>query len=97
MAQNNNENLNEENLTSNENAASPSKRGFGSMDEDKQREIASKGGKAAHQKGTAHEFTSEEAKLAGQKGGQARQGTGSEKLDDIDSAIDSNFDDALDR
>ena len=50
-----------------------SNRGFASMDEDKQREIASKGGKAAHQKGTAHEFTSEEAKKAGQKGGQARQ------------------------
>jgi general stress protein YciG len=98
MAQNNNENLNDENLTSsNEQVAGPSKRGFGSMDENKQREIASKGGKAAHQKGTAHEFTSEEAKRAGQKGGQARQGTGTEKLDDIDSAIDSNFDDALDR
>jgi len=50
-----------------------SNRGFASMDEDKQREIASKGGKAAHEKGTAHEFTSEEAKAAGQKGGQARQ------------------------
>ena len=97
MAQNN-ENNNEENLTSNVTGSGASKRGFGSMDEDKQREIASKGGKAAHQKGTAHEFTSEEAKLAGQKGGQARQQNGgSEKLDDIDSAIDSNFDDALDR
>lgn len=41
------------------------KRGFASMDEDKQREIASKGGKAAHEKGTAHEFTSEEAREAG--------------------------------
>ncbi len=47
------------------------KRGFASMDENKQREIASKGGKAAHQKGTAHEFTSEEAKEAGHKGGKA--------------------------
>ncbi len=53
-----------------------SSRGFGSMDEDKQREIASKGGKAAHEKGTAHEFDSEEAREAGRKGGQARQGTG---------------------
>lgn len=44
-------------------------RGFASMDKDKQRAIASKGGKAAHQKGTAHEWTSEEAKLAGRKGG----------------------------
>ena len=42
-----------------------SRRGFASMDEDKQREIASKGGKAAHEKGTAHEFNSEEAREAG--------------------------------
>lgn len=48
-----------------------SNRGFASMDEDKQREIASKGGKAAHEKGTAHEFTSEEAREAGKKGGEA--------------------------
>lgn len=48
------------------------KRGFASMDAEKQREIASKGGKAAHEKGTAHEFTSEEAREAGRKGGQAR-------------------------
>jgi general stress protein YciG len=41
------------------------------MDRAKQREIASKGGKAAHQKGTAHEWTSEEAREAGRKGGQA--------------------------
>ena len=41
------------------------------MDPQKQREIASKGGKAAHQKGTAHEFTSEEARVAGRKGGAA--------------------------
>lgn len=44
--------------------------GFASMDDDKQREIASKGGKAAHEKGTAHEFTPEEAREAGHKGGQ---------------------------
>ncbi len=48
-----------------------SKRGFSSMDKEKQREIASKGGKAAHQKGTAHEFTSDEARVAGRKGGAA--------------------------
>ncbi|MEA5503013.1 general stress protein [Halotia wernerae UHCC 0503] len=47
-----------------------SKRGFASMDEDKQREIASKGRNAAHEKGTAHEFTSEEAREAGHKGGE---------------------------
>ncbi len=45
--------------------------GFGSMDEQRQREIASKGGQAAHQKGTAHEFSSEEAREAGRKGGKA--------------------------
>ena len=46
-------------------------RGFASMDRAKQRDIASKGGKAAHQKGTAHEWTSEEARDAGRKGGLA--------------------------
>ncbi|MGK5038052.1 KGG domain-containing protein [Janthinobacterium sp. LB3P118] len=48
-----------------------SKRGFAAMNEEQQREIASKGGQAAHQKGTAHEFDSEEARRAGQKGGEA--------------------------
>lgn len=52
--------------------ANTSNRGFASMDEQKQKAIASKGGRAAHQKGTAHEFTSEEARKAGRKGGQAR-------------------------
>lgn len=46
-------------------------RGFASMNREKQREIASKGGKAAHQKGSAHEWTSEEARNAGRKGGLA--------------------------
>ncbi|TWI70108.1 hypothetical protein IP91_01188 [Pseudoduganella lurida] len=50
---------------------STSKRGFAAMDEATQRMIASKGGQAAHQKGTAHEFDSEEARRAGQKGGEA--------------------------
>jgi len=44
--------------------------GFAKMDRAKQREIARKGGMAAHQKGTAHEFTAEEARFAGRKGGQ---------------------------
>jgi len=48
-----------------------SNRGFASMDAARQREIASQGGRAAHEKGTAHEFTSEEAREAGRKGGQA--------------------------
>lgn len=46
-------------------------RGFASMDPTKQREIASRGGKAAHTKGTAHEWTSDEAREAGRKGGIA--------------------------
>jgi uncharacterized protein len=46
-------------------------RGFASMDRTKQREIASKGGKAAHLKGTAHEWSSEQAREAGRKGGMA--------------------------
>ncbi|HYG77907.1 MAG TPA: KGG domain-containing protein [Planctomycetota bacterium] len=46
-------------------------RGFAAMDEEKQREIASKGGRAAHAEGTAHEFTPEEAARAGRKGGIA--------------------------
>ena len=50
---------------------SGSERGFASMDPERQREIASKGGRAAHEKGTAHEFTSEEAREAGRKGGEA--------------------------
>lgn len=48
-----------------------SKRGFASMDEERQREIASEGGRAAHASGHAHQFTSEEARRAGQKGGEA--------------------------
>lgn len=45
-------------------------RGFASMDTERQREIARKGGKAAHEKGTAHEFTPDEARAAGRKGGE---------------------------
>ena len=65
-------------------------RGFASMDRSKQREIASKGGKAAHQKGTAHEWTSDEAREAGRKGGMAshrrkqqQQGGGSESSSNV--------------
>lgn len=50
--------------------AEKGRRGFASMDLQKQREIASKGGRAAHEKGTAHEFDSSEAKAAGRKGGR---------------------------
>jgi uncharacterized protein len=48
-----------------------SNRGFASMSPERQREIASKGGRAAHEKGTAHEWTPEEARQAGRKGGEA--------------------------
>lgn len=47
------------------------RRGFAAMDADKQKQIARKGGKAAHEKGTAHEFTPDEARAAGRKGGAA--------------------------
>ncbi len=46
-------------------------RGFAAMDPEKQRLIASKGGRIAHQRGHAHEFTPEEAREAGRKGGQS--------------------------
>jgi uncharacterized protein len=58
------------------------RRGFASMTPEKQREIASKGGRAAHQKGTAHEWTSEEARTAGRKGGQVSRG-GRGKLPEV--------------
>ena len=49
-------------------------RGFAGMDPERQRQISSQGGKAAHQKGTAHEFDSNEAREAGRKGGQVSGG-----------------------
>ena len=73
-------------------------RGFASMDRAKQREIASKGGKAAHQKGTAHEWTSEEARDAGRKGGIAshrrrreQQGGGPMGSDDVSASASEQF------
>lgn len=48
-----------------------SKRGFAAWDKERLREVAKKGGESAHQLGTAHEFTSEEARKAGRKGGMA--------------------------
>lgn len=58
-----------------DNMTPSSTRGFAGMDEDKQREIASKGGKAAHASGHAHEFDSESAREAGRKGGQNSHGS----------------------
>ena len=51
--------------------ASNEQRGFAGMPAERQREIASQGGRAAHQQGTAHEFTPDEARAAGRKGGEA--------------------------
>lgn len=60
--------------TKGSNQGNSSERGFAAMDPDRQREIASEGGKAAHEIGNAHEFTSEEAREAGRKGVQASSG-----------------------
>ena len=65
-------------------------RGFASMERAKQREIASKGGKAAHQKGTAHEWTSEEAREAGRKGGMASHRRKQQQQGDGGAANDEN-------
>jgi uncharacterized protein len=63
------------------------RRGFASMSPEKQREIASKGGRAAHQKGTAHEWTSEEARSAGRKGGQISRGGRGRLMEAPDSSM----------
>ncbi|MBZ9749678.1 general stress protein [Deinococcus sp. HMF7620] len=65
-------------MTGNKNstATTPRRRGFASMDPDRQRTIAAAGGRAAHASGNAHRFTSEEARAAGRKGGQASPRTG---------------------
>jgi general stress protein YciG len=61
-------------------------RGFAGMSAEKQREIASKGGRAAHAKGTAHEWSSETARAAGRKGGQVSRG-GRGKLPDATDSV----------
>ena len=68
------DNRNQENQQ--ENRGRSSNRGFASMDPQKQREIASEGGRAAHRQGVAHEWSSEEAREAGRKGGQNSRGGG---------------------
>src|SRR5213076_276929 len=65
MATNNQGNKQSGNQGGSQGGGGTKNRGFASMDPARQREIASEGGKAAHQKGTAHEFTSEEARRAG--------------------------------
>src|ERR687890_185478 len=59
----------EANQTSGGRSGGRSNRGFASMDRERQREIASKGGRAAHRKGTAHQWSADEAREAGRKGG----------------------------
>lgn len=61
-------------------------RGFAAMkkrDPEAQRRIASEGGKAAHRKGTAHEFNSEEARIAGSKGGRAGRGKNKSRSESV--------------
>lgn len=77
-------------------SATPAKarrpRGFAAMDRSKVSEIASKGGKAAHAAGTAHQFTSDEARSAGKKGGVAphvRRGRGPRTSQTIQTAAES--------
>jgi general stress protein YciG len=62
------------------------RRGFAAMDAEKQREIASRGGRAAHEKGTAHEFTPEEAREAGRKGGERSRGRRSQSTNGTEPA-----------
>lgn len=65
---------NKENQGNKTSQGGTSNRGFASMSEDKQRAIASLGGRAAHASGNAHTFSSEEARAAGRKGGQNSRG-----------------------
>lgn len=80
-----------ESVKGREPGARKERRGFASMSPEKQREIASKGGRAAHQKGTAHEWTSEEARSAGRKGGQISRGGRGRLVDgtDVSTTADS--------
>jgi len=59
------------------------------MSPEKQREIASKGGRAAHEKGTAHEWTPDEARAAGRKGGQISRGGRGRLISDSVSEMSS--------
>ena len=57
-------------------------RGFAAMDAEKQRAIASKGGRAAHEQGVAHQWTREEARVAGKKGGSRKLSQGRSSSED---------------
>jgi general stress protein YciG len=56
-------------------AGQKSRRGFAAMDPERQKQIASEGGRAAHRQGVAHEWSTDEARQAGRKGGQNSKGT----------------------
>jgi general stress protein YciG len=71
QVEDNNTSSDAEKDTQRSNRRSKGLRGFAAMDGEKQRAIASMGGRAAHQQGVAHEFSSEEARMAGKKGGEA--------------------------
>lgn len=62
-------------------------RGFASMDPARQREIASKGGKASHAKGTAHEWSIDEARAAGRKGGMTSQNRRGARIREQEDAV----------
>lgn len=70
-------------------------RGFASMDREKQRAIASKGGKAAHAKGSAHEWTVDEARDAGRKGGSAGRRGPARTPDVSDATVPADKTDAI--
>ena len=71
------------------------RRGFASMSPERQKEIASKGGRAAHEKGTAHEWTPEEARRAGRKGGQVSRGGRGRLLETPDQNTPSSSDNIM--
>lgn len=62
------------------------RRGFASMNEQRRREIASRGGRASHERGAAHEFSREEARMAGRKGGQIAHERGTAHVFNADEA-----------
>lgn len=70
--------------SSNSEQGKKSRRGFAAMNPERQKQIASEGGRAAHQQGVAHEWSTEEARAAGRKGGQnskgSKIGNGSEEI-----------------
>jgi uncharacterized protein len=91
MANNNNDKQ-QNNQSSNNSGNQGGGRGFAGMDKERQREIASNGGKAAHQSGNAHQFTSEEAREAGRKGGLQRSSNASDAAQEDNSTKNTSSD-----